>query len=230
MLKLLPEPKRAVENRGYTTSFRNIGIGLEALPSPEKQEYLEIARMRFWNRKELGIVPEGGSEGCIEATIIPSLANIEADGGDLFLKQGYYLNVDRDAIVLKYQNKAGFINAITTLKQLLKKNGDGFALPLCEITDWPTVEHRAVAKGILTDKVRLDRRKIGLNASINFLVDFTDKETRAYLLENSQIFEIIDRTKIAKEVEVNPMPYSLSKFMYYLINAVGCLEQQKGAA
>ena len=145
MLKLLPEPKRAVENRGYTTSFRNIGIGLEALPSPEKQEYLEIARMRFWNRKELGIVPEGGSEGCIEATIIPSLANIEADGGDLFLKQGYYLNVDRDAIVLKYQNKAGFINAITTLKQLLKKNGDGFALPLCEITDWPTVEHRAVA-------------------------------------------------------------------------------------
>ncbi len=145
MLKLLPEPKRAVENRGYTTSFRNIGIGLEALPSPEKQEYLEIARMRFWNRKELGIVPEGGSEGCIEATIIPSLANIEADGGDLFLKQGYYLNVDRDTIVLKYQNKAGFINAITTLKQLLKKNGDGFALPLCEITDWPTVEHRAVA-------------------------------------------------------------------------------------
>ncbi len=145
MLKLLPEPKRAVENRGYTTSFRNIGIGLEALPSPEKQEYLEIARMRFWNRKELGIVPEGGSEGCIEATIIPSLANIEADGGDLFLKQGYYLNVDRDAIVLKYQNKAGFINAITTLKQLLKKNGDGFALPLCEITDWPTLEHRAVA-------------------------------------------------------------------------------------
>ena len=230
MLKLLPGPKRAVENRGYTTSFRNIGIGLEALPSPEKQEYLEIARMRFWNRKELGIVPEGGSEGCIEATIIPSLANIEADGGDLFLKQGYYLNVDRDAIVLKYHNKAGFINAITTLKQLLKKNGDGFALPLCEITDWPTVEHRAVAKRILTDKVRLDRRKIGLNASINFLVDFADKETRAYLLENSQIFEIIDRTKIAKEVEVNPMPYSLSKFMYYLINAVGCLEQQKGAA
>ena len=147
MLKLLPEPKRAVENRGYTTSFRNIGIGLEALPSPEKQEYLEIARMRFWNRKELGIVPEGGSEGCIEATIIPSLANIEADGGDLFLKQGYYLNVDRDTIVLKYQNKAGFINAITTLKQLLKKNGDGFALPLCEITDWPTVEHRALQNG-----------------------------------------------------------------------------------
>ncbi len=145
MLRLLPEPKRAIEKGGYTASFRNIAIVLEALPGPEKREYLEIARMRFWDRKELGIASECGSEGCIEATIIPSLADIEADGGDLFLKQGYYLKIDRDGITLKYQGKAGFIYGVTTLKQLLKKKEDGFVLPICEVTDWPTVEHRAVA-------------------------------------------------------------------------------------
>lgn len=145
MLKLLPEPKKAKENNGYTKDFKNIAIGFDGLPDSEKDGYLEIAAMRFWNRVDLRVSAEGESKESINVTAFRSLAGIDTDNDDLFLKQGYFLKIGRDGIVLKYQEKAGFIYAITTLKQLLERKDDGFALPLCEITDWPTVEHRAVA-------------------------------------------------------------------------------------
>ena len=145
MLKLLPEPKRAKENNGYTISFKNIAIGFDGLSAGEKGEYLEIAGMRFWNRMDLRISAENELEDSIKVIAIRDLAGIDTDNSDLFMKQGYYLDIGNDGIVLKYQKKAGFLYAITTLKQLLVKRDGGFVLPLCEITDWPTVEHRAVA-------------------------------------------------------------------------------------
>ncbi|HWP67686.1 MAG TPA: glycoside hydrolase family 20 zincin-like fold domain-containing protein, partial [Rectinemataceae bacterium] len=85
------------------------------------------------------------SKEAINVTAVRSLAGIDTDNDDLFLKQGYFLKIGGDGIVVRYQEKSGFIYAITTLKQLLERKDDGFTLPFCEITDWPTVEHRAVA-------------------------------------------------------------------------------------
>ncbi|HWR10579.1 MAG TPA: glycoside hydrolase family 20 zincin-like fold domain-containing protein [Rectinemataceae bacterium] len=145
MLKLLPEPKRVREFDGCTKEFGNMAFDFDQRLDSEKGEYLEIAAMRFRNRKNLRISAGGGSKDSMTVFVVPSLEGIWADDEDLFLKQGYSLKIEQDRIVLKFQKKAGFVNAATTLKQLLTEKSDGFALPLCEITDWPTVEHRAVA-------------------------------------------------------------------------------------
>lgn len=77
---------------------------------------------------------------------------------------------------------------------------------------------REAVKGILNDQVRLDRRKKGFNASINSIVDFDDPETRAFLLDDSPIFELVDRDKIAGAMKMNPVPNSYSKFLFNFIN------------
>ncbi|MFZ4614949.1 MAG: glycoside hydrolase family 20 zincin-like fold domain-containing protein [Rectinemataceae bacterium] len=145
MLKLLPEPKRAKEGIGCTKPFTGISLAFEGLPDRQQEDFLEIAQMRFWNRRDVRISAEGTRTDCIQVAFIQGLAGIDADNTDLFRKQGYQLRIGADRIVVRYEEKAGFINAVTTVKQLLIKKEGGFTLPLCEITDWPSVEHRAVA-------------------------------------------------------------------------------------
>ncbi|MGA2547473.1 MAG: glycoside hydrolase family 20 zincin-like fold domain-containing protein [Rectinemataceae bacterium] len=144
MVKLLPEPKRVSENIGCTKVFESFSVNFPDLSETEKNDYLEIMRLRFIARKDFQVFLDGGANG-IEITAIQNLDGIDTENEDLFLKQGYYLKIEKNKIILKYQKKAGYIYAITSLKQLLSRWVDGFVLPLCEITDWPSVEHRAVA-------------------------------------------------------------------------------------
>jgi asparagine synthase (glutamine-hydrolysing) len=78
---------------------------------------------------------------------------------------------------------------------------------------------REAANGILNDKVRLDIQKKGFNASINSIVDFKDKNTRDFLLSDSPVFDIVDRTKFSKYLDMEHIPNSHSKFIFSLINA-----------
>ena len=85
---------------------------------------------------------------------------------------------------------------------------------------------REALKGILNDKVRLDRQKKGFNASINSLVNLKDQEIRSFLLDpKSQIFEIIDREKVEKLLDMFPIPNHFSKFIFNFINARIFLEK-----
>lgn len=83
---------------------------------------------------------------------------------------------------------------------------------------------REAMKGILNEKVRTDRKKVGFNASFNSLVDLNKKESWDYLLENGKIFEFVDRDKIERLLPMCPMPESYSKFMFYFLNAKIFLE------
>jgi asparagine synthase (glutamine-hydrolysing) len=79
---------------------------------------------------------------------------------------------------------------------------------------------REALKGILNEKVRLDRRKKGFNASINSIINFNDSRTISYLLDPSaKIFEFVNRKKIKKLFELFPIPNHLSKFIFNFINA-----------
>ena len=88
---------------------------------------------------------------------------------------------------------------------------------------WPL---RAAMKGILNEKVRLDRRKKGFNASINSLLDFEEPETRKFLLAPSPIFELVKRERIEEAMRMNPAPNSFSKFLFNFINAKIFLESR----
>jgi asparagine synthase (glutamine-hydrolysing) len=84
---------------------------------------------------------------------------------------------------------------------------------------------REAAKGVLNEGVRCERRKIGFNASISSLVDFSDQVTRSYLLSDSPVFEIIRKDKIAQLFAFGAEAgNSLSKFLFNFINAKIFLE------
>jgi asparagine synthase (glutamine-hydrolysing) len=85
---------------------------------------------------------------------------------------------------------------------------------------------RESLKGIVNEKIRLDRLKRGFNASINSLIDFEEKEVRNFVLNpSSPIFELAKREKIAKLLINKFMPNHQSKFIFYFISAKIFLEQ-----
>ena len=52
-------------------------------------------------------------------------------------------------------------------------------------------------QGILNDKVRLDRKKKGFNASINSIIDFQNKDLRKSILDSSSsLYQFIDQEKL----------------------------------
>ena len=85
---------------------------------------------------------------------------------------------------------------------------------------------REAVSGILNDKVRLDRRKKGFNASINSLIDFAEPCVRDYLLDPAaQVFELVKRDRIAELFEKPAAPNHQSKFLFQFINARIFLER-----
>ena len=86
---------------------------------------------------------------------------------------------------------------------------------------------REAMRGILNEQVRTDRRKVGFNASINTLVDFSKKEVREYLLDDGPIYEVLRKDRMERMMSIRPMPNSVSKFMFNFINAKMFLEMGK---
>jgi len=86
---------------------------------------------------------------------------------------------------------------------------------------------REAVKGILNEKVRQDRKKIGFNASINSLIDFNNQESRNYLLGESPVFDIVNKKKVSDIMRINPMPNSYSKFIFNFINTKIFLEKNR---
>ena len=84
---------------------------------------------------------------------------------------------------------------------------------------------RESLKGILVDKVRLDRQKKGFNCSIDTLIDFESKDIRDYLLTNSPIFNFIKKEEIEKLLNSNYKPNFISKFLFSFITSKIFLEK-----
>ena len=147
MINLLPEPKHLADNNGFTKKFQKI-----CLKSNESKigisDFVELAEIRFWNYKDISIRTEAGTgtkEICIR--IINSLDGVEAHDREMLITQGYDLWISGDLAVIKCENNAGFINAITSIKQLMSAAEDGcYMLPLCHITDYPSLPVRAIAQ------------------------------------------------------------------------------------
>ena len=140
MIKLLPEPKEVKESGGITAPFKS--ICLEGID----EALLEIARLRFWNYPDLavGLMPCAPAAP-LRVAVHASLSHPGFQENALFQEQGYQLEIRQDQVILRYANKAGYINALTSLKQLIREERDGFVLPLCEIADYPSIPVRAVA-------------------------------------------------------------------------------------
>ena len=145
MINLLPEPKKLEEKGGMSNHFTRIFLNDEE-KKKNLEELLDLMQLRFWNYPEIGITAGKGSDGYV-VTICPSLEGITADKPDLLKEQGYDLEIGESEAVLRYESSVGFVNGVTSLKLLLKgTEEDGFTLPLCHITDYPSIPVRAIAQ------------------------------------------------------------------------------------
>ena len=78
---------------------------------------------------------------------------------------------------------------------------------------------RDAMKGILNEKVRLDRHKKGFNASINSIFDFKNKETKEEFLDDGEVFKYVKKIKIEELISKKYFSNSESKFLFSFINA-----------
>ena len=78
---------------------------------------------------------------------------------------------------------------------------------------------RDAMKGILNEKVRLDRHKKGFNASINYIFDFKNKETKEEFLDDGEVFKYVKKIKIEELISKKYFSNSESKFLFSFINA-----------
>jgi asparagine synthase (glutamine-hydrolysing) len=105
-----------------------------------------------------------------------------------------------------YLDRSLFEFAYTIPPELLIQNGYGKYIL------------REAVSGFLNDTVRLTRQKKGFNASIFSLFDFTDPEIRACLLDDSPVFDVINREEISELLAKEQLPNSYSKFLFNFIN------------
>lgn len=141
VIQLLPEPKVVHEYGNKTKQFKNLWLKSE---KGITEELIELSRERFWNYQEIKI--NETKENILEVILVESLDNIDSDQTKLFQEQGYDISISEENVILRYENRIGFLNGVTTLKQLLEKSKNEFILPTCHITDWPSLEVRAIAQ------------------------------------------------------------------------------------
>jgi asparagine synthase (glutamine-hydrolysing) len=84
---------------------------------------------------------------------------------------------------------------------------------------------REVTSNMLNDKIRLDRRKKGFNASINSLLNLDNPEIIDYIFnEKTELAEFINLKKVKKDLDMKFIPNHLSKFIFSLLGTKIFLE------
>ncbi len=85
---------------------------------------------------------------------------------------------------------------------------------------------REAMKGILNEKVRLEREKKGFNADIKSIINFDNPGHISFILDNSPVYDLVDRDKIEKVMRMKEFPNSYKKFLFNFVNAKIFLENR----
>jgi len=93
---------------------------------------------------------------------------------------------------------------------------------------------RGFSKSVLRDAIRGsaptdvldDKRKRGFNASVLSLVDVTSPDTRDRLLDDSPIYDLVDRSAIEFALNSDLSDNTMSKFLFSLISAKSFMDSQ----
>ena len=86
---------------------------------------------------------------------------------------------------------------------------------------------REAMNGVLNDKIRLDRKKKGFNASINSIIDLENSEIIDFIFnKNSPLSEFVDLQKFKNDLDINNIPNHISKFIFSLVGTKMFLENK----
>lgn len=84
---------------------------------------------------------------------------------------------------------------------------------------------RESVRGIAPDGIIDNPRKVGFNAPILDYLDVNDPDVRAYLLDESPIYDYVRRDRIERLIGQRDLPNSQSKFLFYFLNCKMFLEE-----
>ncbi len=175
-MNIFPEIKHLENLSKDKLTFQRISLSLAPLEDVSVDEMQVIAEECFWDYPE--IIADDSNKKTVKVICKTELPKIEVPDheANLYQEQGYSLSISDQAIDFSYENRAGFVYGLVTLKKLIASylseqdiwfdysnvegNREGyqrlrhldariektmFKLPLCDITDYPSVETRAVA-------------------------------------------------------------------------------------
>ena len=95
---------------------------------------------------------------------------------------------------------------------------------------FPEGANHAVAytkNSIVSESIINNPKKIGFNAPIEDLLDTSDPKVREFLLDDSQIFDLINKKKIEELSKKKNLSNSESKFIFNFLNIKIFLESAK---
>ena len=84
---------------------------------------------------------------------------------------------------------------------------------------------RDAMRGIVPDRILDNRRKVGFNAPIFAFLDVADRQTRAWLLDDGPVFDLIRKEAVESLLARADLPNSESKFLFYYINVKMFMEE-----
>jgi asparagine synthase (glutamine-hydrolysing) len=84
---------------------------------------------------------------------------------------------------------------------------------------------REAVRGLAPDAIVDNRRKVGFNAPVLDFLDIDDPKVVDYLLDDSGIFDFVDRSKIEALITKSDLPNSESKFLFNFLNIKIFLEE-----
>lgn len=144
MIKLIPKPKSInLENEkkreiGFISLDTVHGFLSHALAS-------EILEMKLWDIPQL-LKDSENNRISLKVLQLSELPQIDGFNEELFKKQGYTLAVTNEDIVIQTMSQDGFVNALSTLKQLIVlENNKTYITTGATIIDWPSIEVRSVS-------------------------------------------------------------------------------------
>ena len=138
MILLLPEVKKLTDNNGFTPVWKMLKLTADR----DADTVREIAQLRFWNYRDVDLDCKEG----FPVQVVGTLPAESVENEKLYRQQGYTLDITALGVRICYEQRAGLVNGLTSLKQLIQKCDGGYRLPTCSIVDYPSLEIRAVAQ------------------------------------------------------------------------------------
>ena len=84
---------------------------------------------------------------------------------------------------------------------------------------------REAMRGIVPDRVLECPRKVGFNSPIYSFLDTKDPAVKEQLLDDSPIYNHVEKSKIEKLIQKEKLPNSESKFLFYFLSSKIFMEE-----
>lgn len=136
----LPEVKKVICAKEKSALFDSFLIELQNDKITHEED---ILKKKFWNYPILQ--KKGNNQIPLRVKKLNAEEYSNLKEKVLIEKQGYQLEIKRKEIIISCAALDGYINALSTIKQLLEKEDGMFFIRQAKIFDWPSIQYRSLS-------------------------------------------------------------------------------------